>query len=203
MRDQRPMCVIFDKDRTTVYNAPITMHDQKLTEDQHKSEMRRCAEDLRYFIRRGVEDTTKDTNAILNRSRFFGGVGEPDDGDNGRWMYENGLLPHNKRADQLFRRGMPQTAAAMVMQNALPFLKKPMKDIADAHAKAVILGDPWATFEKKPIDHPYLLPPSTGRVQWRRPNGELMETRSRYVDFRKDGIFIRRPWDDILGFFIE
>lgn len=116
------------------------MHDQKLTEDQHKSEMRRCAEDLRYFIRRGVEDNTKDTNAILNRSRFFGGVGEPDDGDNGRWMYD----PFVRRVD----------TGAIV------------GTMIDDGINFIITVNTGPT-----IDHPYLLPPSSGRIEYLVPGG--------------------------------
>ena len=122
------------------------MHDQKLTEGENhrdwwKEEFERVRDELDYFtryysfVRRGIEDNTNDTNLIL--------------GQRGRsnWTCK---LPRNKQADQLFRRGMPQTAAAIVALDIFYWMKKP-------------------------IDHPYLLPPATGTVRYLSKSGTTIE----------------------------
>lgn len=91
-------------------------------------------------------------------------------------------LERNKQADQLFRRGVPQTAAAMVMEDMM----KTMTDRFNRDAENYIWNPAALTFgkdyvpptimrpeftgyefmHKKTIDHPYLLPPSTGVIRW-------------------------------------
>lgn len=152
----------------------LTMHDQKLTEgeyyhDWRKAEFERLRDELDYFtryyafVRRGVEDNTKDTNLIL--------------GQRGRSNWTS-------KIPNLFRRSMTRTATRMVMDDVFgpqflggtgsqykgdngrwmydPFVRRAgtmavVGTVVDDEDNFII------TVDTRPvIDHPYLLPPASG-----------------------------------------
>lgn len=81
------------------------------------------------------------------------------------FMYEHEKPQRNRQADRLFRSGMVQTAYHLIMLDLLRYMKKP-------------------------IDHPYLLPPASGQVYWLTGSGRT----ERY----SDGSTIHMvfgPWD--------
>lgn len=93
------------------------------------------------------------------------------------FMYGHIKKPErNNQADRLFRRGMPQTAAAMVMEDAMKQMTDRFKRNAENYiwnpAAVDVLG-------QKPIDHPYLLPPATYKIQNLAKTGELWTVRNR------------------------
>jgi len=135
------------------------MHDQKLTEGEHyrdwwKAELERVRDELDYFtryyafVRRGVEDNTKDTNLIL--------------GQRGRSNWTS-------KIPNLFRRSM--TGAAERIMNDQVFELTFGKN----YVPPTIMRPEFTGYEfmhKKPIDHPYLLPPASGRVEYLVPGGK-------------------------------
>jgi hypothetical protein len=154
MRDQKPMCIIFDKDRTTVYNAPITMHDQKLTEDQ--------------------PEKLENGYIMKDGGRFAFNI------ENLRKMYGREKPERNKQTDQLFRRSMVGAATRMAIDYAFRWRDNSFDPQEYAHRFR-------KTFSM-PIDHPYLLPPATGQIEYLVPGGKCHH--------HSDGLRITVIWSD-------
>ena len=159
------------------------MHDQKLAEGEHyrnwwNEEYDRVRDELDYFtryyafVRGGVEDNTKDTIASLGASRTYNQFGtEP-------------LFPHEKPMECHAEEG-PIPAGFTGYENMHEKMQQ-MVDRFNKNCKKYVWGLPLS-MEFKVIDHPYLLPPASGRTEWRNKAGELAGVTVLDIDCRKDG----------------
>lgn len=142
------------------------MHDQKLTEENLP---------INHHGFTGFENISEMMQEMervrmsvehFEKYRFIGGTGSESKGDNGRWMYDDDNYP-----------GLIK-----------PRMKPEWFSFLDRTRTSRI--------PPKPIDHPYLLPPASGRTAWRNKSGELVITNAEYIDCRRDGVFVSSHWND-------